>query len=83
MNLENVVSVTINTDEDFFHTIGYNGSWHVIEHNTTDEIDYSISMYEMWYEAEELGCDFQMFINDHFSQWFPHIEINYVEYKKN
>ena len=76
VDLSNVTSVTIDTNEEFFKSLGYNGSWHVIDHETTDDVDYSIAMYEMWYEAEELGYGFIEFIEDHFSEWYPHIKIN-------
>jgi len=71
--MENINKIYINEDGTF-HTTHYNGSWNVIKMDTTDDLDYSITIYEMlndsvWnYEEDndvELeGEDYQNFIKE-------------------
>jgi hypothetical protein len=71
--MENIKKIYIN-ENGTFHTTHYNGSWNVIKMETTDDLDYSISIYEylndrVWdYEEEEgielEGEDYENFIKD-------------------
>jgi len=44
--MENINKIYINEDGTL-HTTHYNGSWNVIKMDTTDDLDYSITIYEM------------------------------------
>lgn len=71
--MENINKIYIN-ENGTLHTTHYNGSWNVIKMDTTDDLDYSITIYEMlndsvWnYEEDndvELeGEDYQNFIKE-------------------
>jgi hypothetical protein len=54
--MENITKLYINQDGSL-HTTHYNGSWNVIKMQTTDNLDYSITIYDMLadmvYEYEE------------------------------
>lgn len=48
-----ITSITINSDNT--PTIKrYNGSWHVIDHTSSDGKDYSITIWEYFYESLEM-----------------------------
>jgi len=49
MNTQNIKSITIGKDGTPI-TNRYNGSYHPIEHTSTDGLDYSITIWE-WYYA--------------------------------
>jgi hypothetical protein len=55
--MENITKIYINEDGTL-HTTHYNGSWNVIKMDTTDNLDYSIQIYEtlndsVYYYEEE------------------------------
>ena len=45
---------TIYVNKDYTpKTIRYNGSWHIIKHESVDSLDYSIQIWDAIYEAQE------------------------------
>ena len=50
--MENIKKIWIKQDGTPV-TTHYNGSWNVIKHNSTDDLDYSITIWETIYEAVE------------------------------
>jgi hypothetical protein len=48
--MEKIKAIYVTNDKSWFLTKKYNGSWHPIVMDTTDDLDYSIFVYESWYE---------------------------------
>jgi hypothetical protein len=49
-----IKTIYINQDKSWFETKPYNGSWHPIIMDTVDGLDYSIQVYDTWYEFLEM-----------------------------
>ena len=61
--METIKKIYVNADGQPIVTY-YNGSWHVIKHNATDNLDYSITIWDTIYEGiyekeEELGYELE------------------------
>jgi len=55
--LDNVKKIYINEEQDWFVTHPYNGSWHPIKMETKDGNDWSIPIYENWYEFLNMSME--------------------------
>ena len=51
VNFSNIKSIEINKADNSFETTHYNGSWHVIKHTASDNKDYSIALWELYYST--------------------------------
>jgi len=61
--MENITKIYLN-ENGTFHTTHYNGSWNVIKMETTDDLDYSMTIYEylneaVWNYEDEEGIELE------------------------